>query len=142
MNKENKNALFIQHFYFDLDELVNVVLPKVNQNKINNERVWIFFPLLHELFLNWKIILIVLLSIHWPLHDFGFFLLIFRQGAPRSGKELKYNSGLVEYRVHKINSAADENDTNSSLVKISKINTNKDLALTNEETTQLQKKTF
>ena len=76
------------------------------------------------------------------MHDFGFFLLIFRQGAPRSGKELKYNSGLVEYRVHKINSAADENDTNSSLVKISKINTNKDLALTNEETTQLQKKTF
>ena len=38
MNKENKNALFIQHFYFDFDELVNVVLPKVNQNKINNER--------------------------------------------------------------------------------------------------------
>ena len=24
MNKENKNALFIQHFYFDFDELVKV----------------------------------------------------------------------------------------------------------------------
>ena len=26
------------YFYFDFDELVNVVLPQVNQNKINNER--------------------------------------------------------------------------------------------------------
>ena len=85
------------------------------------------------------------------MHDVWFFLLIFRQGAPRSGKELKYNSGLVEYRVQKINSEniADENDAPTSAgstiaksVKISKINTNKDLALTDEETTQLQKKTF
>ena len=81
------------------------------------------------------------------MHDFGFFLLIFRQGAPRSGKELKYNSGLVEYRVQKINSEIADvvaNDAAKSsspaLAKISKINTNKDLALTDEETIQLQKK--